>query len=220
MNEQPGPEAVPPHETRTANSDDWRYENDKSICSSISHQSPEPGFAHIDGDIRGPGYNETLVDVITVPCPGASAVDTWTRDALPDGYFSRPRNSVGEEYATVKVLTGGSILSPAIDRHLPAAQHIWVRQGIRGEVSTARVMLYRHRQLREGVTLEELAEDLLEQIIQHRDPAQPRPLFFICHSIGGLVAKAALVTAREREDLRWLMYNCHGMTFFCRFPTP
>lgn len=210
----------PPHDTHAASPDDWRYENDKSIRSSISHQSPEPGFAHIDGDIHGPGYNETLVDIIAVPCPGASPVDTWARDPLPQGYFSRPRNSAGEEYATVKALPGGSILSPAIDRHLPAAQPVWVRQGIRGEMSTARVMLYRHRQLREGVTLEELAEDLLEQITQHRDPSTPRPLFFLCHSVGGLVAKAALVKAREREDLRWLIYNCHGMTFFCRFPLP
>src|SRR5687767_1305659 len=36
----------------------------------------EPGFAHIDGDIEGTGYNETKVDVITVPCPGADPVQT------------------------------------------------------------------------------------------------------------------------------------------------
>lgn len=129
--------------------------------SSASHWDPRPGFAHIDGDVNGRGYNETSVDIVCVPCPGADPVETWARDPLPEGYFGRP----GDVPQTVaKELAGGSILSPTINRHLPKAAHLWVRQGIRKEVSEARVLLYRHRELIEGLTLDELADDLIEQV--------------------------------------------------------
>ncbi|KAH8664544.1 hypothetical protein BX600DRAFT_512565 [Xylariales sp. PMI_506] len=190
-------------------------EAEKSVRSSTSHWEPEPGFAHVDGDIGGSGYNETTVDIIAVPCPGASPVDTWTRDPLPDGYFGLPSQNELGRYSTVKELPGRSILSPAINRHLPKATHLWIRQGIRMEVNTARVLLYRHRELHDGLTLDQLADDLLEQICEiRRDHTGVRPLFFVCHSIGGLVAKLALVKANQRENLRWMMYGCHGMTFF------
>lgn len=129
--------------------------------SSGSYWDPRPGFAHIDGDVNGRGYNETMVDIVCVPCPGADPVETWARDPLPDGYFGRP-SDVPDTVA--KELAGGSILSPTINRLLPKAAHLWVRQGIRKEVSEARVLLYRHRELIEGLTLDELADDLIEQV--------------------------------------------------------
>ncbi|TKW49079.1 hypothetical protein CTA1_2021 [Colletotrichum tanaceti] len=46
-----------------------------------------PGFADIDGEVDGLGYNETSVDIVCVPCPGADPVETWARDPLPEGYF-------------------------------------------------------------------------------------------------------------------------------------
>lgn len=45
---------------------------------------------------------------------------------------------------------------------------------------------------------------------------QSRPLFFIGHSIGGLVVKLALVKASKIEKYRGVMYNCHGVSFFCK----
>ncbi|KAI0123428.1 hypothetical protein BJ170DRAFT_108414 [Xylariales sp. AK1849] len=190
-------------------------EYDNFVPDSLSHWDPEPGFSHVDGDIGGPGYNETKVDIIAIPCIGASPVETWTRDPLPDGYFGFPPQTELGKYPTVKELPGSSILSPAITRHLPKAKHLWVRQGIRREVNTARVLLYRHRELNEDVTLDQMADDLLESICRLREgQTRSRPLFFICHSIGGLVAKLALVKASRREDLRWIIFDCHGMTFF------
>lgn len=190
-------------------------QSEKSNRSSYSHWEPEPGFAHVDGDIGGSGYNETTVDVIAVPCIGASPVETWTRDPLPDGYFGLPPQTELGKYPTVKELPGSSILSPGIHGHLPTAKHLWVRQGLRMEVNTARVMLYRHRELTEGLTLDQMADDLLESIRRMRqDHTKARPLFFICHSIGGLVVKLALVKASKIEELRWIIFDCHGMTFF------
>ncbi|KAJ8124958.1 hypothetical protein O1611_g8682 [Lasiodiplodia mahajangana] len=159
---------------------------EKSNRSSGSHWGSEPGFEHVDGDIEGCGYNETTVDIIAL-----------------------------EKYSTVKELPASSVLTPTINRVLPPASHLWIRQGIRKEVSQARVMLYRHRELVDGMTIESAADDLIEQVLKTREGLQKaRPIFFICHSIGGLVVKLALVKAREREELRTLMYDCHGVTFF------
>ncbi|KAI1751573.1 hypothetical protein F4782DRAFT_540841 [Xylaria castorea] len=188
---------------------------EKSDRGSGSHWGSEPGFEHIDGDIEGRGYNETTVDIVAVPCIGASPIDTWARDPLSEGYFTFPPTSEPDKHATVKELPGSSVLTPTITRVLPKASHLWIRQGIRKEVSQARVMLYRHRELDEGMTIEKAADDLIEQLINMRSGLKKaRPIFFICHSIGGLVVKAALVKAKKHKELKTLVYACHGITFF------
>ncbi|KAI1414456.1 hypothetical protein F5Y13DRAFT_16360 [Hypoxylon sp. FL1857] len=204
--------AAPPSDK---SDDDDGLDIEKSIDSSVSHWDPEPGFVHVDGDIDGHGYNKTTVDVIAVPCVGASPVDTWAREPLADGYFGFPAPTELEKYPTASQLPGSSILSPTISRNLPKASHLWIRQGIRKAVNTARVMLYRHRELAEGMTLDQAADDLLEQIIKMRSGLnKARPIFFICHSIGGLVAKLALVKANQNQKLRPLVFDCHGIAFF------
>jgi len=208
-------EGAPRRSDVTAYSDpEW----DRSVRSSGSHWGSEPGFEQIDGDVDGRGYNETTVDIIAVPCIGASPIDTWARDPLSEGYFAFPPSTELDKYSTVKELPASSVLSPTINRVLPKASHIWIRQGIRREVSNARVMLYRHRELHEGMTIEQAADDLIEQLTKMREGlTKARPLFFICHSIGGLVVKSALVKARKREDLKSLVFDCHGIAFFGQF---
>ncbi|KAI1773011.1 hypothetical protein F4818DRAFT_424610 [Hypoxylon cercidicola] len=191
-------------------------DNEKLVLTTFSHMESEPGFAHVDGEIHGHGYNDTTVDIVAVPCVGASPVDTWARYQLSDGYFSYPSQNELQRYSTVKKLPGSSVLSPTISRNLPKANHLWIRQGIRKEVSTARVMLYRHRELAEGMTLDQAADDLLDQVRKMRESRteKSRPIFFICHSIGGLVAKLALVKASQKKELRPLIFDCHGIAFF------
>ena len=199
-------------------SDLGEFEHEKYTRGSLSHWDPDPGFAHIDGDAGGGhGYNDTEVDIVAVPCIGASPVDTWARDPLRDGYFDVTSPIARGKYQTIRELPGRAILSPTINRPLPKASPIWIRQGIRKEINKARVMLYRHRELTEGYTLSQAADDLLEQLSQIRAGLpSSRPIFFICHSIGGLVAKLALVKASKIEELRPLVFDCHGMTFFGR----
>ncbi|KAJ9151412.1 Protein SERAC1 [Pleurostoma richardsiae] len=201
----------------TISDDENENEKSRSNRSSYSHWDPEPGFAHVDGEIDGTGYNETKVDIITVPCPGADPVETWARDPLPDDYFGSPSDFDlhGDGHDAVKELAGDVILTPAISYHLPKAAHLWVRQGIRKSANAARVLLYRHRELTEKLDLDMLAQDLLDHVLRLRKDLNPsRPLFFIAHSIGGLVVKLALLKARQHPTYRGILYNCHGVTFF------
>lgn len=41
-----------------------------------------------------------------------------------------------------------------------------------------------------------------------------RPIFFVCHSIGGLVFKKMLVAASQRKEAHRIIWNTHGATFF------
>ncbi|KAK0709554.1 hypothetical protein B0T26DRAFT_652490 [Lasiosphaeria miniovina] len=186
-------------------------------ASSIPESDLEPGFAVIDGDLPGAGngHNDTYVDIIAVPCPGADPVKTWTSAPLPDHYFGlEPQNEL-QRLPTVAKLAGNVILSPVIDRNLPRAGHVWVRQDIRSKVNTARVLLYRHRALADEMRLEDLARDLLDKVKQVRQGNHsPRPLFFIGHSIGGLVVKLALLLASKTPLFGQITSSCHGVSFF------
>ncbi|KUI71274.1 Protein SERAC1 [Cytospora mali] len=91
----------------------------------------------------------------------------------------------------------------------------WARGGIRKEVNTARVLSYDHGDMRHARNLKSMAEHLLRNISTERPgDTTGRPLFFICHSIGGLVAKLALTLAKRSTEHRSLLENCYGITFF------
>ena len=142
---------------------------------SFSQLDPKAGFAQVDGDVGGPGYNETAADIVTVPCPGAHPLETWARDPFPVGYFGVPGDDGPAAQPTITRLAGDAPLNPAIDRALPKTPHVWVRQGIRRFVSSARVVLYRHRELDEHADLTSLADDLLEHVLRLRE-GQVRPV--------------------------------------------
>lgn len=188
---------------------------------------PKPRFVHIDGEIGGSGYNETTVDVVTVPCPGADPVQTWARGPPWDGSFREVDNvSFIHNRFGFPQLAGDAVLKPSLDPNIARAPHLWVRQGLRKRVDTTRVLLYRHRDLGHNVNLDELAEDLLasvkvncDRIPQHANRpdivgGSGRPIFFIAHSVGGLVVKRALVMAKERQDFHEIFTNCYGVSFF------
>ncbi|KAL2127861.1 hypothetical protein VTI74DRAFT_10082 [Chaetomium olivicolor] len=153
-----------------------------------------PGFVDVSGDVGGPGHNETLVDIIAVPCPGADPIQTWT---------------YGHE-----LCSDASIPSEVGSRSSLRRPTPWVTRDLRNAASIARVFLYRHRALEDGMTLESLSDDLLEQVLQNRRGTQSRPLFFIAHSIGGLAVKSALVRATHISRYQEIIDSCHGVTFF------
>lgn len=85
-------------------------------------------------------------------------------------------------------------------------------------------MTYDHGDVKEEWTLKNLAIDLLRLLFDERslrgtDPnanlkRKTRPLFFICHSIGGLVVKVALTLAHGHSRYQSIVESCHGVTFF------
>jgi hypothetical protein len=107
-----------------------------------------PGFVDISGDVGGPGHNETSVDIIAVPCPGADPLQTWTYDHGFDSDCSIP-SDIGSR--------------SSLRRPSP-----WVTKDLRGKVHIGRVFLYRHRALEDGMTLKSLSKDLLDQVEQMR----------------------------------------------------
>ena len=97
----------------------------------------------------------------------------------------------------------------------------WLTKELREKIPQARVILYDHGTLKEGDTLSILAERLLRKLCQLRkdtldarnQPSGCRPIFFICHSTGGLVAKEALVIANQRKLFTTVANATYGMTF-------
>lgn len=98
---------------------------------------------------------------------------------------------------------------------------LWLTSELRRKVPQARVLLYDHGNMKDGDTLETLAYRLLRKLsqarkaglgFQDRHPG-PRPIFFICHSTGGLVAKQALVEAHNETFFAPIVEDSYGMTF-------
>ena len=50
--------------------------------------------------------------------------------------------------------------------------------------------------------------------LTHNQAEKKRPLFFLSHSTGGLVVKAALIKARGDEQYDVVGDNCYGVAFF------
>lgn len=79
----------------------------------------------------------------------------------------------------------------------------------------ARVLLYSHGQLRERDQIDILGQRLLNRLLEQRKhDSSRRPLFFLCHSTGGLVAKACLALASRAEPNQAILTSCHGIAFF------
>jgi hypothetical protein len=79
----------------------------------------------------------------------------------------------------------------------------------------ARVLLYNHGQLRERDKIDRLGQRLLNRLLDERKHERSRrPIFFLCHSTGGLVAKACLALASQAESSQAILTSCHGIAFF------
>lgn len=76
-------------------------------------------------------------------------------------------------------------------------------------------MLYNHGHLHEHDKIEILGQRLLNLLYEERKHnISRRPLFFVCHSTGGLVAKACLALASRAEPNQAILTSCHGIAFF------
>ncbi|KAF7942805.1 uncharacterized protein EAE97_006259 [Botrytis byssoidea] len=155
----------------------------------------------------------TEVDIIGVPAIGGDPEMTWMPEAkfTQGGLFST-ENDRDIKSASMRMTP----VSPAYStKHFHRRKPAWIVRDIRSHknLSKARVLLYDHGYPKEGDTLKQLATRLLDSIRKLRSfEKEHRPLFFVCHSTGGLVLKLALTDARRLRDP--ILHDCYGVTFF------
>lgn len=168
---------------------------------------------------RSTGLTDLAYSVVLVSCPAADPHDTWMRESLSKDFFKRPptfHHSKATKYEsqTAKRPTFNNPFSPSSSKDHKSAPS-WARSGVRHEANTARVLTYDHGDITPERTLKSMADDLLSAIcIETAGNNKRRPLFFICHSIGGLVVKLALTQASRTSKYRSILEDCYGVTFF------
>ncbi|KAG6356068.1 hypothetical protein INS49_015453 [Diaporthe citri] len=146
--------------------------------------------------------------------------DTWMREPLSKDVFKRPptfhhgKAPKWTESQVAKEPTPTTPLPSSLGKdQKPAAS--WARSGVRHEANTARVLTYDHGDMTPDRNLKTMADDLLSSICtETAGKIARRPLFFICHSIGGLVVKLALTQASRSSKYRPILEDCYGITFF------
>ncbi|KAG6356936.1 hypothetical protein INS49_014811 [Diaporthe citri] len=96
----------------------------------------------------------------------------------------------------------------------------WLNDLLPGVLPNARVMSFRYNsivQFSKGTAgISGFTEQLLEAVMAWRTPPEEkrRPVIFICHSLGGIVFKQAVVRARERDRFTGLLESIRGVAFF------
>lgn len=158
-----------------------------------------------------------IESVVLIPCPGADPHETWMREPLARDFFRRlPTHHHSKMTKRNKQLAApGMTSNTSLPHELSKDTKSWARSGVRNEVNTARVLTYDHGDLMEDRNLKTMADDLLSALRAEIAEKLPgRPFFFICHSIGGLVLKLALIQASRNVGYRPILEDCYGVTFF------
>ncbi|SPO06587.1 uncharacterized protein DNG_09277 [Cephalotrichum gorgonifer] len=102
----------------------------------------------------------------------------------------------------------------------PATDFNWLRGALPTAIPGARVLSFSYNSIlqfsKSTSNLNVFADQLLESLLVERHPpaSRDRPLVFICHSLGGLVFKQALLRAYERERYRPIATRTVGVLFF------
>ncbi|EPS29369.1 hypothetical protein PDE_04318 [Penicillium oxalicum 114-2] len=95
------------------------------------------------------------------------------------------------------------------------AQLPWLESELLKRIPRARVLLYSYGQISERDSIEALGQRLLNLLMhERRHEIDQRPIFFLCHSTGGLVVKACLALASRTEPTQAILTSCHGTAFF------
>ncbi|KAF5558410.1 hypothetical protein FMEXI_384 [Fusarium mexicanum] len=187
------PDQLPPLNDYTTKREPEGKISEESTETEVSKArfiiDPEGEFTH----------DQTTVDIVTVPCPGADPLRTWSRDGLMSRYHG--------------ALSMRDAEGAASDADRPAPS--WVRQGLRREVDRARILLYEHPSTTEDTRLSTLADALLEELESLRKrEKQTRPVVFVGHSVGGIIVKMVLTKASRDPSFEDIYRQCYGAAFF------
>ncbi|KAI1405921.1 hypothetical protein F4819DRAFT_320439 [Hypoxylon fuscum] len=95
----------------------------------------------------------------------------------------------------------------------------WLEDALPKEIPTARIMSFGYDSAvfsKSVADISDFAEQLLEELLvkRYNPEERKRPLLFLCHSLGGIVFKKALIRARERDRYEELLRMVRGVAFF------
>ncbi|KAI9773876.1 MAG: hypothetical protein M1840_006102 [Geoglossum simile] len=94
----------------------------------------------------------------------------------------------------------------------------WLREFLPEQMPYARIMSYGYNSTvlfsKTEADIGTFAEQLLEDIMSLRARDSTRPIIFICHSLGGIVFKKAVVRAHERDRYSLVLKYIRGVAFF------
>ncbi|KAF4465865.1 ankyrin repeats (3 copies) domain-containing [Fusarium albosuccineum] len=99
--------------------------------------------------------------------------------------------------------------------------HLWLRDSLPEHIPNARIMTFGYdsalKNSTSRMTVFDFAQDLLTRLVMERqDPLErERPIIFLCHSLGGIVAKQALILAHIRHKFYGtIVKSTTGIAFF------
>ncbi|KAI0010316.1 hypothetical protein F4779DRAFT_316823 [Xylariaceae sp. FL0662B] len=99
-----------------------------------------------------------------------------------------------------------------------AGDKVWLKDFLPREAPEARILLFSYNSnvafQTAAVGVREQAENLLNQLEKARTTDRDRPLIFICHSLGGIIVKRALVHAKSDKSYEAIWKSTSGITFF------
>lgn len=96
---------------------------------------------------------------------------------------------------------------------------MWLRDFLPQQIPHARIMSFGYDSVllfsKSTSDVGTFAEQLLESLLSRRmNVPGTRPIIFICHSLGGIVVKKAIIKAHERDRYHDLLQSIHGVMFF------
>jgi hypothetical protein len=95
---------------------------------------------------------------------------------------------------------------------------LWLREDLPRHVPDSRIFLYQYNATavygKDRDTFVGKANELLEAIRIERDKAESRPIIFLCHSMGGLLVKQALINAHSNPKYTPIKVATSGLAFF------
>jgi pimeloyl-ACP methyl ester carboxylesterase len=96
--------------------------------------------------------------------------------------------------------------------------HLWLRDSLPQHVPKARIFTYGYDSAvvfsRSRSQVNDYAIDLLYRLRSVRQQFPERPIMFVCHSLGGVVFKQALITASEQPEFyRQLLTSVCAVVF-------